>query len=496
MKKFFLLMLLMFSIMLVQRPVCAHLQNTDDLYLDRLQKKVELNWIIPEEKSAKSTVIRFKIDYEGQILNTQMIRSSGDPLFDERALMSIYKSAPFERFDEGVSYNTLTLDFFFNSKMAIMDVADNAVKGNIFTGTKLVNTANNDIDIACYLRNFQDKIKSNWNQSVYQNDRLMISVIEVDKKGFVRDLEIVRSSGDKDFDKEALNAMNSSVPFDSLPDKIDTDSIKLQFSFFYSALRSVNNDQYNTACAVIGNNSDLVQNYATYKKEIEEILASNSLNSRYYKNRDVLIKFTMDNTGALISAEVEKSSGNKKFDNKILSDVQKCSFPPIPASLNRQSLLFYYFVTTKKNKVSSLSDFGGDLFAGWTKELTSTCVCDNNITPVIKFYLSNKDDFRTKDGGNKVIRDAIFDPYIQALHKKIKSNWHSSLQNRGKKTVIAFNVDTDGELKNVEIVESSGDEKFDNDALDAIIKSAPFDSFPKEFQGGAIAIKYTFINYK
>lgn len=493
MKKFFLLAVLIFNFVLIQNPSMAYLQTTDDLYLERLQKKVELNWIIPEDKNAKSSVIEFTINSDGDVVFTKMLRSSGDEYFDKSTLMAIYKAAPFERFQGDYAAGTnLTFEFFFNSKISIMNKVDEGIKKDDYTGVKLINSNSEDINLDFYMRNFSNRIKSNWGQSVYQNDKLMITIINVDKKGFVKDLEVVRSSGDKDFDKEALNAINLSAPFDSLPDGISADSVQLQFAFFYNALRSVDNNQYRTGCCLVGDDSDLVHNYQDYKKQIDQILAYNLSNARYYRNKKVLVKLIVDNKGGIVSSEIEKSSGNKKFDKKILSNVQQCSFPTIPVSLNREALLFYDFVKTKKNKISCLSDFEESLAWSGKKKLTSQCVCENNITPVIKFNLSTQADIKRKDGGNNELRNVIFDPYMNYLKKKIKSNWRPSVLDLGKSFVAFFKIDKDGNLKELSTLKSSGDEKFDTKGLEAISKSIPFESLPKEFQGDSIAIEFTF----
>lgn len=377
MKKFFLFSALIFSFLLVQNPLMAQVQNIDDLYLGRVQKKIGLNWIIPEEKSSRSAVVEFTINKIGEVVCANLVRSSGSDDFDKSALLSIYKAAPFERFQDDFGVDTLSFDYFFNSKILFMNpVEDDSLEAS-YRDARLTNMNCEDLNFDSYVRNFQKKIKSNWTQSVYQRDKAAVTIITVNKDGSISNVNLLRSSGDKNFDNEILAAINTAAPFDALPDEISRGSIQLQLSFFYNALRTDGGNQYKTSCSRVNLGSHLMYTDETYKAQIESILASNLLVLRYFKQRELLLKLVVGKTGELGSIDVEKSSGNAKFDKKILEALSTSSFPPIPKSLNKESITFNYSIKTKKSKASNWADFEEKVIWLGRMKMVPTCIWDS-----------------------------------------------------------------------------------------------------------------------
>lgn len=376
MKKFFLLAALIFSFILSQNLVMAGAQPIDYLYIGRLQKKIELNWIIPEEKNSKSAVFEFTINRAGEIVDACMMRSSGDENFDKSALTAIYKIVPFEPFPDDFDFDVLTFDYFFNSKISIMNYVGDEYLDPNSQNAQSTNAKSEDLNFDTYMRNFQKRIKSNWTQSVYQSDKASVAMITLNKNGEISNVQLVRSSGDNNFDNEILAAINASAPFDTLSGEINEDSIQLQLSFFYNALRSYAGNQYKISCSRVTPDSHLIYTYESYKSQIESILASNLPILSYFKQRDILLRLVIDKTGKLVSINVEKSSGNEKFDKKILSSIQTCSFPPISKSLNRDSITFNYSIKTKKNKISNWADFEEKVIWLGRKKGVPECIWD------------------------------------------------------------------------------------------------------------------------
>lgn len=370
MKKAALFIFVVFSLIFVQNPIFAQEKTMDDLYVYRLKNRVELNWIIPESSKDKSALVTFTINDEGDILYAEITKSSGDKAFDASALASIYKAAPFERLPECTDDTTPTFEIFFSSKTMLVQRIDEISKTNSYGDTLLNN--NPDLTYTSYFNNLQDRVKSNWNPTIYQTDKVATMVFNINKDGSISDLHLIRSSGDTGFDTEAIKSINNSKPFDIFPDDIEENFIKVQFSFYFNALRSAQSNTYATSCCLANDSSKLITDYENYKNKLETILNNSLPQDRYYRKKGILLTITIDKNGSIANLVVKKPSKNQKFDKKIISIVKKCPFPSIPNSLNTKYLTFDYGVSTQKNTYSIFNiNFWGRLTG---KELKSDCI--------------------------------------------------------------------------------------------------------------------------
>lgn len=88
-----------------------------DTYLSSLDQKIKQHWYLPEwlAKKPLRAQVRLKIDEKGQVLAREIVLSSGNPSYDELALETIDKSAPFaappEKFVTIVAVNGLVIGF-------------------------------------------------------------------------------------------------------------------------------------------------------------------------------------------------------------------------------------------------------------------------------------------------------------------------------------------------------------------------------------------------
>lgn len=88
-----------------------------DSYLASLDQQIKQNWYLPEwlAKKPLRTQIRLKIDEKGRILSREIVLSSGNSSYDDLALETIDKSAPFapppEKFVSIVAVNGLLIGF-------------------------------------------------------------------------------------------------------------------------------------------------------------------------------------------------------------------------------------------------------------------------------------------------------------------------------------------------------------------------------------------------
>ena len=85
-----------------------------------------------------------------------------------------------------------------------------------------------------------------------------------------------------------------------------------------------------------------------------------------------------------------------------------------------------------------------------------------------------------------------FSQYMQIVREKLSRNWTPPDFLEEGHTRILFKVDKTGKVLTTNIVQSSGDEIYDDSALAAIKKSEPFGNFPQNSTKDVITINYSF----
>lgn len=243
-KNISLIIILIMSLVFIQNM--AHSQDIYLVaYLNRLQNKVKSNWILPHGQNDKKTIIQFIIDNEGKIENSKIIRSSGDQDFDNTALTSISKSAPFEHFSDNLKEEKMTICFTFTQDsldaVQILDKPSIEKKFQTINQFNLnsnddINTTIDNVNFKPYLKSLQEKIKSNWNPPNDAISKKNLFLFKILKDGSLSNLKLLQTSGHQNYDQQALIAINKSAPFDPLPNEFSKKSIDVQFTFDYNAL--------------------------------------------------------------------------------------------------------------------------------------------------------------------------------------------------------------------------------------------------------------------
>lgn len=118
MKKFFMCMVLLLSILIQNNSAFSQEQNIYcTAYINRLQDKVKSNWDSTHGQIDKKTVIIFKINRNGQIMGSEISEPSGDNEFDTLALYAIKNSEPFENFATNITDDDITISFIFSQNL-------------------------------------------------------------------------------------------------------------------------------------------------------------------------------------------------------------------------------------------------------------------------------------------------------------------------------------------------------------------------------------------
>lgn len=84
------------------------------------------------------------------------------------------------------------------------------------------------------------------------------------------------------------------------------------------------------------------------------------------------------------------------------------------------------------------------------------------------------------------------DLYAQNLGKKLSANWHP-ISYRGKRNAtVLLTIDNDGSFNDIKIQKTSNRKNFDNEIIDAVLKSAPFQPLCDNYLSDSKSIQVTF----
>lgn len=85
-----------------------------ELYIDNLNKTIKRLWNAPKSNYSKTAQFLLEIDKEGNLVNTELSKSSGDAVFDRTALNTIKMAAPFAKLPEDYNLPTLIITYNFD----------------------------------------------------------------------------------------------------------------------------------------------------------------------------------------------------------------------------------------------------------------------------------------------------------------------------------------------------------------------------------------------
>lgn len=103
---------------------CAFAYSDNDFseYMANLRKKIQYVWKFPDSLEEGHTSVVFKINREGHIISATVTESSGNVLFDETALNTVLKAAPFGNFPEDTKKDCITIQYNFETKNVKTDL--------------------------------------------------------------------------------------------------------------------------------------------------------------------------------------------------------------------------------------------------------------------------------------------------------------------------------------------------------------------------------------
>ena len=91
-------------------------------------------------------------------------------------------------------------------------------------------------DFSEYMRDMQLNIKQNWTPPVLKEHTNVTVQYKIGKNGELLSYSIYKSSGNKEMDNSAIEALKQTAPFRPLPNTYKKSSIDVQFTFDYNVI--------------------------------------------------------------------------------------------------------------------------------------------------------------------------------------------------------------------------------------------------------------------
>ncbi len=85
--------------------------------------------------------------------------------------------------------------------------------------------------------------------------------------------------------------------------------------------------------------------------------------------------------------------------------------------------------------------------------------------------------------------DFKYNWYLMSVQQKIERNWRPLNENRDMSVVVAFTIFASGDVSDIRVAQSSGNQSIDNLAERAVNVAAPFAKLPPGFDGNKLDIR-------
>jgi len=83
-------------------------------YMRSLQRKIKMNWTPPKTNAPNRVTLLFKLNRNGEILSSSVVKSSGDANVDKAAQEALKASAPFGKFPTEFKGQNIDIQFTFD----------------------------------------------------------------------------------------------------------------------------------------------------------------------------------------------------------------------------------------------------------------------------------------------------------------------------------------------------------------------------------------------
>lgn len=217
------------------------------------------------------------------------------------------------------SYSTKSMQSIAFPKNNDINLPPNLSQGDITKET----SQNQNVNFGPYMIKLKDTIKQNWTPAKIINNGLTIAQFKVMRDGSISDISIYKSSGDSQFDSEALAAIKAVEKFDPLPAEYIGDHIDIQYTFDMHMNYPPNVESFRLF--KVPDSRELTNSLNGYIADLNREFR----NKLYLKgNREdlVIMQLKIAKDGSLISYNITRSSFNPAFD-RVTVNALKSLFP-------------------------------------------------------------------------------------------------------------------------------------------------------------------------
>lgn len=89
-------------------------------YLDKLERKIKLQWFPPKVRPLKTAIVRFQVQSDGLVSKVMLEKATKNRLIDQAALKAVKNASRAEKLPSGFP-QTLELEFTFDNEALILN---------------------------------------------------------------------------------------------------------------------------------------------------------------------------------------------------------------------------------------------------------------------------------------------------------------------------------------------------------------------------------------
>ena len=195
------------------------------------------------------------------------------------------------------------------------------------------------------------------------------------------------------------------------------------------------------------------------------------------------VRFVIERSGQIANVEVEQPSGVAEVDMSAVRAVRQSKLAPLPVAFNQPTLSVH--LTFESGPPRTAASTLGEAIRNLQRSLSKS---DSPPTtePTGAVAPGTSIEFDTQG--------VDFGPWIRRFIARVRQNWlvpKEAMSLKGR-AVVSFSLSKAGAVRDVKVVQPSGIAPFDQAALNAIVKSDPFDALPAAYPRDDVQFTVTF----
>lgn len=294
-------------------------------YIDNINDKINSNWRPPQEAGVKNVVVSYEIDKAGDLINYEIIESSGSILSDNAAIEAIKNSAPFEPLPEEYKGKSLSVEYKF--KHNFIDCTEEKSYDE-YDDKKLSQWK-------AYMHNLNNQIKTNWVLLNANNSDKIVTNITISKAGKLLESEILESNETDDINRTVLSAIENSAPFEPLPEDFDGESITVEYLFDNTEEEA----EEEAEPLSFADFSTRTPEWKEYMKRLNSTVVSNWIPPTKKTDNRTVVVFSINKDGTLTSCEITETSLSQEADKNAADAIfNSAPFEPLPENYAGESV--------------------------------------------------------------------------------------------------------------------------------------------------------------